>query len=63
MTASAGPFTLTVRPPTTLYLPDLTKNSANGPDLVIQNILVTAEDVELHGADRPGAEPGGRRPG
>jgi hypothetical protein len=46
-TTTVGPFDVTVVPPTTSYIPLVMKNGLFAPDLVVENILVTANGVEI----------------
>ena len=46
-TSTAGPFEVTVKPPSVIYLPGVMKQSITAPDLVIRNLLVTEDQVEL----------------
>ncbi|MFH1632591.1 MAG: proprotein convertase P-domain-containing protein [Chloroflexota bacterium] len=50
--ATTGPFEVVVRPPTQVFLPLVLSNSAagqgvHGPDLVVEHILVTQNNVQI----------------
>ena len=45
--SSVGPFEVMVKPPAQIHLPMVLSNFTSGPDLVVQHILVTENNVEI----------------